>query len=146
MDYVRPASLVCGPGMLSLDDKNCKTPTSSSPSARKQAIMTPNMNRKPSLVAPKRGAGKRIAPSLPAPLTEPILLLAMTELAEGTRRATETCYKCFQVGTGKRGCCCALVQCFNVRIAALLQHAHVLSPVRRQRVSNVTAAAGWCFL
>lgn len=39
----------------------------------------------------------RVAKTLPAPLTETMLLQAMSELPEGTRRATETCYQCFQV-------------------------------------------------
>lgn len=34
--------------------------------------------------------------AIPPPLTEPLLLQAMTELPDGTRRATETCYQCFQ--------------------------------------------------
>merc|ERR1719183_912294 len=39
--------------------------------------------------------GKATKP-LPAPLTETILMQAMSELPDGTRRATETCYQCFQ--------------------------------------------------
>jgi hypothetical protein len=35
--------------------------------------------------------------TLPAPLTEALLIQAMSELPDGTRRATETCYQCFQV-------------------------------------------------
>eukprot|EP00960_Hanusia_phi_P018613 549486-Hanusia_phi.AAC.1 len=36
---------------------------------------------------------------LPAPLTENLLFQAIAELPDGTRRATETCYQCFQVGS-----------------------------------------------
>jgi hypothetical protein len=35
--------------------------------------------------------------TLPPPLTEALLIQAMSELPDGTRRATETCYQCFQV-------------------------------------------------
>lgn len=34
--------------------------------------------------------------TLPPPLTEALLIQAMSELPDGTRRATETCYQCFQ--------------------------------------------------
>jgi hypothetical protein len=34
---------------------------------------------------------------LPAPLTDEIIKSSMLELSEGTRRALETCYSCFQV-------------------------------------------------
>jgi hypothetical protein len=39
----------------------------------------------------------KVVKQLPPPLTEALLLQAMTELPDGTRRATETCYQCFQV-------------------------------------------------
>jgi hypothetical protein len=54
--------------------------------------------------------GKATKP-LPAPLTETILMQAMSELPDGTRRATETCYQCFQVQGSRIGCACLLRVC-----------------------------------
>ena len=44
--------------------------------------------------AKRQGKGVK---QLPPPLTEALLMQAMAELPDGTRRATETCYQCFQV-------------------------------------------------
>ena len=53
-----------------------------------------SVSRTQSAVEKQQGRG---AKTLPAPLTETLLLQAMSELPDGTRRATETCYQCFQV-------------------------------------------------
>jgi hypothetical protein len=37
------------------------------------------------------------APTLPSPLSAKILESALTELPDGTRRATETCLQCWKV-------------------------------------------------
>jgi hypothetical protein len=46
----------------------------------------------------------KVVKQLPPPLTEALLLQAMTELPDGTRRATETCYQCFQVPCNSLHC------------------------------------------
>ena len=61
--------------------------------ARPQSMKAPNSSAR-GPPAPRR-QGKAVK-ALPAPLTEALLLQAMTDLPDGTRRATVTCYQCFQ--------------------------------------------------
>ena len=61
--------------------------------AAKPAVGKATANRAMPAAKRQGNAGKM----LPPPFTEALILQAISELPDGTRRATETCYQCFQV-------------------------------------------------
>jgi len=70
---------------------------SESGSCTPQPAASPNLEPKFLTDHPRMAGIPKKEQILPAPLTDEIIKSSMLELSEGTRRALETCYSCFQV-------------------------------------------------